>query len=339
MSLFEKPQKYHLVVNAESGVALKKGCRVVAEMARQTLRDKVASLSIVQAGEVDSCLKKRFREASPNSVVLVCSGDGTLRTAAQLGYERNQPFAIVPGGTYNITSRNLGLGKDILETFRMYDQGNNYFRPIDVSTANDKVFISKLTFTSGFDVVPKLRQAKIDKNARAVFNAFNAICDVARTSLNTPETYKYWRDDASDGPNEIHSLDRHISFRSNCLLIANDHLPRKISLRRFFSQPHDMQSGHLSVVGFRTKTALDVAKILSGLVGGNWSEPDAVHYLRPKSLIVEMRDHNDQEFENLGPSMRASVDGEAIDFPGRCVTVTKHPDSLRILVPECHSTL
>lgn len=128
---------YHIVINAGSGTAMKRG-----EQSFRTLVDttglEVKGYDFVPSDQISDKLKALIETDTP---LLVGGGDGTIAHAAALHMERDKPFGIIPMGTMNLLAKDLGIPliKDEENIFNLYNKTT--IMPIDVATANDKPFL------------------------------------------------------------------------------------------------------------------------------------------------------------------------------------------------------
>ncbi len=132
-----KSRGYHIVINAGSGTAMKRGEQSFRTLVDNTGLD-VKGYDFVPSDQISDKLKALIETDTP---LLVGGGDGTIAHAAALHMERDKPFGIIPMGTMNLLAKDLGIPliKDEENIFNLYNKTT--IMPIDVATANDKPFL------------------------------------------------------------------------------------------------------------------------------------------------------------------------------------------------------
>jgi YegS/Rv2252/BmrU family lipid kinase len=84
---------------------------------------------------------------SGSDIVAVYGGDGTISEVVNgiLNRRRNVPLAILPGGTANTLSRDLGISRNLLEAAALIVDPSHSFRRMDVGWVNEeRCFILRL---------------------------------------------------------------------------------------------------------------------------------------------------------------------------------------------------
>ncbi|MDX1417180.1 MAG: YegS/Rv2252/BmrU family lipid kinase [Candidatus Promineifilaceae bacterium] len=87
------------------------------------------------------------RESAENGtadIVAVYGGDGTVMETASGLIDTDMPLAILPGGTNNVMSVELGIPKDLRKAAGLIGSSNSRLRTVDMGTANDQLFILRI---------------------------------------------------------------------------------------------------------------------------------------------------------------------------------------------------
>ncbi len=82
-------------------------------------------------------------EAARNAeadILGAAGGDGTISAVASVAIERDKPLAVVPLGTLNHFSKDIGIPQDITEAARVVATGR--IRKSDVGQVNDRIFLN-----------------------------------------------------------------------------------------------------------------------------------------------------------------------------------------------------
>jgi YegS/Rv2252/BmrU family lipid kinase len=86
------------------------------------------------------------QEAAASGVDVVASygGDGTVMEVASGLIGTNTPLAILPGGTANVVSVELGIPQNLLEACQLVTNKTNRVRAIDVGVSEGKYFLHRI---------------------------------------------------------------------------------------------------------------------------------------------------------------------------------------------------
>lgn len=130
-------QGYHIIVNSNSGTALKQGEKFFNTLIANT-KLPIQSYSFIPPDKMAQRIEDLVKSDFP---LLIGGGDGTIAHAAALHLSREKPFGIIPMGTMNLLARDLGIPLigDQGNIFDLYIRTN--IQPIDIGTANDKPFL------------------------------------------------------------------------------------------------------------------------------------------------------------------------------------------------------
>ncbi len=89
-------------------------------------------------------LAKEAAEANVVDIVAVYGGDGTVMEVASGLIGTNMPLAILPGGTNNVLSVELGIPKDLIQAAGLIAVLPAELRSIDMGRSNDQLFILRV---------------------------------------------------------------------------------------------------------------------------------------------------------------------------------------------------
>jgi diacylglycerol kinase (ATP) len=106
------------------------------------------SVSVTQAyGDAE----RQAREATDNGADIIAAygGDGTVMEVANGLIGSDIPLAILPGGTGNVLSTELGIPGDLADAAHLIADKNNRSRKVDMGQCNDRNFL--LRAAMGFD--------------------------------------------------------------------------------------------------------------------------------------------------------------------------------------------
>lgn len=89
-------------------------------------------------------LAKEAAEGALADIVAVYGGDGTVMEAASGLMGTQMPLAILPGGTNNVMSVELGIPKDLVKAAGLIGSASARLRSVDMGQANDQLFILRI---------------------------------------------------------------------------------------------------------------------------------------------------------------------------------------------------
>jgi len=86
-------------------------------------------------------------------VIAVYGGDGSISEVAQVLKGSNTPLAIIPGGTANVISKELGIPQNSIEAIELLKSFNTECIRMDMATANDNLFMIRMNLGIMADMV------------------------------------------------------------------------------------------------------------------------------------------------------------------------------------------
>lgn len=110
------------------------------------------SVSITQKSG-DATRFARGAIADGAEVIGAYGGDGTVMEVAQAVKGGDVPLAILPGGTANLMSKELGIPQDLTEAAKIMIDRNSVVRNIDMGQAGDKEFMLRVSLGFGAEKV------------------------------------------------------------------------------------------------------------------------------------------------------------------------------------------
>jgi diacylglycerol kinase family enzyme len=86
-------------------------------------------------------------------VILAMGGDGTVRSVAQVCYEKGLGMGIIPRGTFNYFARDLGIHLDPIKACEQFL--NNIPKPVSIGVVNGTVFLNNASFGLYTELIKK----------------------------------------------------------------------------------------------------------------------------------------------------------------------------------------
>jgi diacylglycerol kinase (ATP) len=97
-----------------------------------------------------------IRRALPEAdLIAVYGGDGSVTKAAAALINSRKPLAIIPGGTANVLSKELGIPQGVEEALILINDGNYQLRTIDTGLVNNKPFLLRINFGIMAEMITK----------------------------------------------------------------------------------------------------------------------------------------------------------------------------------------
>jgi len=91
-------------------------------------------------------------------LVIVYGGDGSVSEVARALYDSETPMAIIPGGTANVMSKELGIPQDSVDAINLMVAGNYQIVEIDMGLANNVPFLLRINLGIMADMVLQANQ-------------------------------------------------------------------------------------------------------------------------------------------------------------------------------------
>lgn len=86
-------------------------------------------------------------------LIVVYGGDGSIAEVARALYGCDTPMAIIPGGTANVMSKELGIPQAALDAIRLIAYGPTKVVAIDIGMANDTPFLLRVNLGIMADMI------------------------------------------------------------------------------------------------------------------------------------------------------------------------------------------
>jgi YegS/Rv2252/BmrU family lipid kinase len=254
-----------------------------------------------RAGHATELAAQAVRDGA--DVVLAIGGDGTINEVANGMIGGTVPLGILPAGTANVLSMEIGLGKRVLHAAKRLHE----LRPMRIATG--------LIHAAGSEPRHFLLMAGAGLDAEIVRKVNPGLKDrIGKLA--------YWAAGLSRIGTPMPSLDVEISlgsFRSGFTLASR---VRNYGGDLTIARTASLASDHFEVVIFEGERSLPYVKYLAGVAIGKLVGMKGVHVVKETNI----------RFSTEAPGgLAVQVDGELAGMlPARVEIV---PDSLTLLVP------
>ena len=255
------------------------------------------------AGSQDARLWAAHAAAEGFDLVIVSGGDGTIHETVN-GFLRSTtvPIAIIPTGSGNLLSRELGVPKSLKGAIRLIHSGELRSIDIGVITSHDRVLINALTLGYGSRIIADARKElkNLFGYPAYVLTALRHMIRITRAKFHC----------VVDGAEK--------DFEAQMVMLANVGLT-SLRLRKLGPRvlPDD---GRFNLILFRHRRFQDLLSILAGIALPNRKPSVRLASYLGKTFTLASQ-----------PPLPLLVDGEA--FEGGTVTVEVRPRAATFVVP------
>jgi len=128
---------YSIYINENSGGIKRYGQDSLVKELTAIFGDNLIDLCFCSPEKLRKTLEN-FRQ--PQNI-LIGGGDGTLASAAAILGKNHIPFGILPLGTMNLFSKDVGLPVDPLDAARLYESKGCLIRQVDTGWVNDHIIL------------------------------------------------------------------------------------------------------------------------------------------------------------------------------------------------------
>lgn len=237
-------------------------------------------------------------------VLIAGGGDGTISAAAAACFASSKPLAVLPAGTMNLFARSLGMPLELLAALEAIAVSE--LSDVDIATANGRPFVHQYSVGMHSRLVRIRNGLEYSNRLGKILASIRAVGEALRRPL---------RFDAV-----IRTGTRIETRRATAIAVSNNPLSEG-----HIPYAEVIDSGVLGVYVVRPMSAMALARLLLGLVFGNWKH----HPLVTESEVREVT----LAFPRRKSSARAVIDGELVLLPPE-VTITIHPRALRVVRPS-----
>jgi YegS/Rv2252/BmrU family lipid kinase len=296
----KSPQRVHVIINPAAGKdqpVLK-----VLNAALQTAGVDWEILVTKEAGDA-----RRYAQEAVKAgvdVVAVHGGDGTVMEVASGLIGSQVPFAIIPGGTANVMSVELGIPSDLVEACGLVVNPQAAVRMIDMGQIEDHYFL--LRSGMGFEAAMVEGADRELKDRLGVFAyAFSAL-----QALADPPLARY----------RLTLDEREVETEGLACIIANSGtmgVPGVPALT--LSREINVSDGLLDVVVVTRSDLPGIVSLVANFVAGSENPEALQHWQVRKATII------------ADPPQKVQVDGEILmETP---VTARVVPEAVKVIVP------
>lgn len=123
-------------------------------------------------------------------LIVLYGGDGSVAEVARALYGCDTPLAIIPGGTANVMSKELGIPQQAMEAIRLIASGQTKIMAIDMGTANGVPFLLRVNLGIMADMILQTSR-DLKNNFGQLAYGISAIQTIAQSE---PSQFTLWID-------------------------------------------------------------------------------------------------------------------------------------------------
>lgn len=165
--------KSYILINDAAGAVARLGAQTCIDAIADALRVDRRDVDVIRASGdpeplVDCAKAQRDHK---NAQLVLAGGDGTACAVVSAIAGSEIPLAILPGGTMNLFSRDLGFSDNLEAAIKQLS--STMQKPVDVATINNRHFLNNVVFGSYSSIAEarelfRQRDAAIDKTDAAI---------------------------------------------------------------------------------------------------------------------------------------------------------------------------
>lgn len=144
-----KYQKVTCIINPSSG----KDTPILADINNAVQKSNQRwTINITQEpGDITKYTRKALENQS--DLIIVYGGDGSVMEAARVLNTTQVPLLVIPGGTANVISKELGLPQVVSDVFNLLFNDQLYIKDIDMGLLNTTPFLLRVNFGIFADMI------------------------------------------------------------------------------------------------------------------------------------------------------------------------------------------
>ena len=290
----------HVIMNRESGADDKAALTTEIETAFTAHGWQV---EFVLAGRHDLRSRTQQTVAQAPGAIVVAGGDGTVNTVAAACVEAKRPLGLVPAGTFNYVSRNLGVPTEVSQAVSVIVNG--WVRQVDIGEINGRIFLNNAGIGLYAQMLERREQDKRRFGRRRMVAFFSGMrCLLSSHPLYAVEL-------VADGETARH-LTTTLFFGCNALQLADFNVSAAECLRH----------QKLAVLLLKLHSRWEVTVAACAALMGRLDEAYTTQAFCASTVRVQTRRR----------ALKVAIDGEIVLLRSP-LDVTLHPGALQVFAP------
>jgi diacylglycerol kinase family enzyme len=290
----------HIIMNRNSGAADKAAltAEIESAFARHGWR-----VEFVLAGRRDLRSLTQQTVAHAPGAIVVAGGDGTINTVATACIEAKRPLGLVPAGTFNYVSRNIGVPTEVAEAVAVITHG--WVRHVDIGEINGRIFLNN----AGIGLYARMLERREHDKRRLGRHRLVAFYSGMRSLLGSLPQYSV--ELIADGQAARH-LTTTLFFGCNALQLEDFNVSAAECLRH----------QKLAVLSLKLHSRWEVTVAACAAFLGRLDEAYTTEAFCASTIRVQTRRR----------ALKVAIDGEIVLLRSP-LDVTLHPGALQVFAP------
>lgn len=290
----------HVIMNRDSGADNKAALTTEIETAFTAHGWQV---EFVLAGRRDLRSRTQQTVAQAPGAIVVAGGDGTINTVASACVEAKRPLGLVPAGTFNYVSRNLGVPTEVSQAVSVIING--WVRQVDIGEINGRLFLNNAGIGLYAQMLERREQDKRRFGRRRMVAFFSGMrCLLSSHPLYAVELL-------ADGQTARH-LTTTLFFGCNALQLEDFNVTAADCLRH----------QKLAVLSLKLHSRWEVTVAACAALMGRLDEVSTTEAFCASTVRVQTRRR----------ALKVAIDGEIVLLRSP-LNVTLHPGALQVFAP------
>jgi diacylglycerol kinase family enzyme len=290
----------HVIMNRDSGATDKAALTTEIETA---FKAHGWQADFILAGRYDLRNQTQQVVAQAPGAIVVAGGDGTINTVASSCVEAKRPLGLIPAGTFNYISRNLGVPTDVAQAVTVITKG--WVRQVDIGEINGRIFLNN----AGIGLYAQMLERREQDERRFGRRRLVAFFSGMRSLLSVHPQYAV--ELVADGQTARH-LTTTVFFGCNALQLADFNVSAAECLRR----------QKLAVLVLKLHSRWEVTVAACAALLGKLDEASTTEAFCASSIRVQTRRR----------TLKVAIDGEIVLLRSP-LDVTLHPGALQVFAP------
>lgn len=300
---------FFIVFNIGSGHGDPKAAKkAIAEAMRGAGRD-YELLEVQDPEQLPEIAKRAVQLAvERDGIAVAAGGDGTINTVASAVLESQQPFGVLPQGTFNYFGRANGLSQNIEESVQTLLHGR--IQPAQVGLINGRVFL----VNASIGLYPRILEDREVFKKRYGRHRIVALWSAASTVMRR---HRHWLLQLED------ERGREAILHTPTLFVGNNALQlEQVGL----PQAPDVEAGFLAGVAMKPIGRWGLFQLaFHGALGRLARAHDVIHFAFREMTVTPLRHHQ--------RPMKIATDGE-VTYLMPPIRLSVAPQCLQLLVPR-----
>lgn len=294
---------YKILINKDAGT--------VRSIGKDNLKAQIEEIGFASE---DICIESfeklegRIKDSAPDQPFLIGGGDGTVRSMAEIFFDKQRPFGILPLGTMNLLARDMHLPLDLKDALKAYKNGSKQC-DIDTAFVNDVLFLCSACL-GAIPETSKLREENRNQSLPVLLPqlTFRMLAEMQRMY----------------GERLFVTVDgKEKSLRASAFIISNNLYDKQQEGGMGSFHRANLRGGVLGLYTAFTKGLLDRLRLLFRLRSGAWQHDPSIREWAGQNITIKTGK----------PDALLSVDGETLTLSTPLEFVIK-PKSLKLIVPK-----